>query len=73
MRPLVALSSTVAEYMALTEDVKEVIWLKGMLQEFGMKQDIMEVFCDNQKAIHLSKNKMFHEKTKHIDIKVHFV
>ena len=33
----------------------------------------MEVFCDNQSSIHLTKNQMFHERTKHIDIKLHFI
>ena len=44
---VVVLSTIEAEYMALTEGVKEAIWLKGMQQEFGVKQNKVAVFCDN--------------------------
>ncbi|KAH9679108.1 reverse transcriptase Ty1/copia-type domain-containing protein [Citrus sinensis] len=56
-----------------TEALKEAIWLKGMVTELGAEQDSVEVYCDSQSAIHLSKNQTHHEKTKHIDVKLHFV
>ena len=68
-----ALSTTEAEYIALAEAVKEALWLKGILEELGFKQEQVVVHCDSQSAIHLSKNIVFHERTKHIDVKLHFL
>ena len=52
----------------------ELVWLKQLLQElqFG---DItqMRLVCDNQTALHISSNHVFHERTKHIEIDCHFV
>ncbi|GJR86958.1 retrovirus-related pol polyprotein from transposon TNT 1-94 [Tanacetum coccineum] len=62
-----------AEYMALTKAVKESIWLKGLLIELGVNLRSVVVNCDNQSAIHLSRNAMFHEKTKHINVRYHFI
>ncbi|KAL5546305.1 hypothetical protein UlMin_005992 [Ulmus minor] len=73
LQPVVALSTTEAEYIAATEGVKEAMWLKGLVGELGCMHDKVEVFCDNQSSIHLTKNQMFHERTKHIDIKLHFI
>ncbi|CAI5721247.1 unnamed protein product [Peronospora destructor] len=71
----VALSSTEAEYMALTEAVQEAVWLKAFLCELGeMKSgEAVKVFEDNQGAIALAKNPEFHKRTKHIGIRYHFV
>ena len=44
-----------------------------MVTELGAEQDSVEVHCDSHSAIHLSKNQTHHEKTKHIDVKLHFV
>ncbi|KAL5577780.1 hypothetical protein UlMin_019479 [Ulmus minor] len=73
LQSVVALSTTEAEYIAVTEGVKEAMWLKGLVGELGCVHDKVEVFCDNQSSIHLTKNQMFHERTKHIDIKFHFI
>ncbi|GKB85376.1 hypothetical protein Tco_0957648 [Tanacetum coccineum] len=59
--------------MALTEVVKESIWLKGLLIELGVNLRSVVVNCDNQGAIHLSRNAMFHERTKHNNVKYHFI
>ncbi|GKE36351.1 hypothetical protein Tco_1459756, partial [Tanacetum coccineum] len=67
LQHVVALSTTEAEYMALTEAVKEAIWLKGLLEELGVELNTVAVNCDNQGAIHLSRNHVFHEMTKHIN------
>ena len=53
--------------------MKESLWLKGLIGELGIAQNEVELFCDNQSAIHLTKNQMFHERTKHIDVKLHFI
>ncbi|KAM6570403.1 hypothetical protein CsatB_018388 [Cannabis sativa] len=73
LQKVVALSSTEAEYMAATEAIKEAIWLKGFTHELGFKSESITVHCDNQSALHLMKNPMFHERSKHIDIKLHFI
>ncbi|KAE8720956.1 hypothetical protein F3Y22_tig00017808pilonHSYRG00163 [Hibiscus syriacus] len=62
-----------AEYMAVTEAVKEAIWLQGLLGELGMEQKHIKVHCDSQSAIHLAKNQVYHARTKHIDVRYHFV
>nr|GEX10440.1 retrotransposon protein, putative, Ty1-copia subclass [Tanacetum cinerariifolium] len=53
---VVSLSTTEAEYMALTEAVKEAIWLRGLLEELGVELNNVAVNCDNQGEIHLSWN-----------------
>ena len=68
-----ALSTTEAEYVALTEAIKEGMWLQGITKELGFKEHVVTVHCDSQSAIHLSKNSAFHERTKHIDVRLHFV
>nr|GEY53646.1 retrovirus-related Pol polyprotein from transposon TNT 1-94 [Tanacetum cinerariifolium] len=52
---------------AVTEDVKEAIWLRGLLEELGVELNRVTVNCDNQGAIHLSRNHVFHERTKNIN------
>ena len=70
----VALSSTEAEYMAISEVTKEVMWLKAILTE--LKQKVMSpiiIYVDNQSAIKISENPTAHHRTKHIDIRHHFI
>ncbi|GJY59854.1 retrotransposon protein, putative, ty1-copia subclass [Tanacetum coccineum] len=62
-----------AEYMALTKAVKKSIWLKGLLIEQGVNLRSVVVNCDNQSAIHILRNAMFHERTKHINVRYHFI
>ena len=73
LQSVVALSTTEAEYIALTEAVKEAKWLSGLVFEFGLKQDSVCIGCDSSSAIQLCKNPKYHERTKHIDVRLHFV
>ncbi|KAG8491868.1 hypothetical protein CXB51_015214 [Gossypium anomalum] len=73
LQTTVALSTTEAEYMAITEACKEAIWLKGLFSKLNKDLQISTVFCDSQSAIFLTKDQMFHERTKHIDFRYHFV
>ncbi|KAH9668944.1 hypothetical protein KPL70_021590 [Citrus sinensis] len=73
LQTVVALSSTEAEFIATTEAVKEAMWLRGLLNELWLNQKTVQIFCDNQSAIHLVKNQMYHERTKHIDVKLQFI
>ena len=71
----VALSSTEAEYMALSEATQEAVWLKVFLCELGemAKDEAVKIYEDNQGSIALAKNPEFHKRTKHIDIRYHYV
>nr|GEV74050.1 retrotransposon protein, putative, Ty1-copia subclass [Tanacetum cinerariifolium] len=73
LQHVMALSTIEEEYMALTEAVKEAIWLRGLLEELGIEFNNVAVNCDNQGAIHLSRNHVFHERTKHINVRYHFI
>jgi hypothetical protein len=73
LQKLVTLSTTEAEYVAVTEAAKEMIWLKAFLGELGLKQENSVLFSDSQSAIHLAKNPVFHARTKHIDLRYHFI
>jgi len=75
-QPTVALSSTEAEYVVLTQGVKESLWLGELLQDLGAlkyQHEIRLLHCDNQGAIALTKNPEYHARTKHIDIQYHFI
>nr|GEY58855.1 retrovirus-related Pol polyprotein from transposon TNT 1-94 [Tanacetum cinerariifolium] len=69
-RPEIAYS---AEYMALTEAVNEAVWLRGLLEELGVEINTVAVNCGNQGAIHVSRNHVFHERTKNINVRYHFI
>lgn len=69
----VALSSTEAEYIALSESAKEAIHLKGLLNELIKINKPITLYNDNQSAQKLVCNPIFHNRTKHVDIKYHFV
>jgi len=73
MQPTATLSTTEAEYMALTEATKEGIWLKGLVSDMGLHQDQATVYCDSLSAICLTKDQVHHERTKHIDVRYHFL
>ncbi|PNX98882.1 aspartyl-tRNA synthetase [Trifolium pratense] len=57
-----------AEYMAITKGTKEALWLRGLLDDLGIKQEYVDLSCESQSAIHLAKNQVHHARTKHIDI-----
>lgn len=73
-QPVVALSSTEAEYISAATATKELLWLQSILSELGYPVQLPSVlYCDNQSCISLTKNPKFHERSKHIDIKYHFL
>lgn len=69
----VATSTVEAEYTALASATKEALWLKKFLKELNLptQKDPITIFCDNKGAIDLSKNSIFHARTKHIDVAHH--
>jgi transposase InsO family protein len=71
---VVALSSTEAEYIGTTDAAKEGIWLRTLISEVYSKiKGPTLLHCDNQSAITLAKNPAYHARTKHIDIRFHFI
>src|SRR3954467_15589039 len=59
--------------MAAVEASKEALWLKGLVGTFGIIQDSVRVHCDSQSAIHLEMDHRFHKRTKHIDVRYHWL
>jgi hypothetical protein len=75
-QPIITLSSTEAEYVALTHSSKDIIWIHKLLTEFSsifLFTVPTTLYCDNQGAIRLSKDSTFHGRTKHINIHFHFI
>jgi hypothetical protein len=71
---LVALSSTEAEYIAATHAGKEICWLRTFMRELGNPSDRpTTLHVDNQSTIAICKDNKFHARTKHIDIRYHFI
>ncbi|KAL2230657.1 UNVERIFIED_CONTAM: Retrovirus-related Pol polyprotein from transposon TNT 1-94, partial [Sesamum indicum] len=61
------------EYIATTEAFKEALWLSGLLNEIGFLKEKPVIFSDSQSAIQLCKNPVFHDRTKHINVRYHFI
>jgi len=71
---VVSLSSTEAEYIALSAATQEVVYVRRLLSDLGVQHDKPTVFMeDNQGTIALAQNPVFHPRTKHIDIRRHYV
>ena len=67
-------SSTEAEYCALADTTSELLWLRWLLTDLGVSTSfVTPLYCDNQSAIHIAHNDVFHERTKHIEIDCHFI
>ncbi|TXG53180.1 hypothetical protein EZV62_022349 [Acer yangbiense] len=71
LQPTTALSTTEAEYMAITKASKEATWLRGLVNDMGLKQNSVLLRCDSQSTVALTKNQVFHARTKHIDTRFH--
>eukprot|EP00253_Pinus_taeda_P001949 PITA_01949 len=70
----ISLSSAEAEYRGVVEASKEALWLRQILLEFGFEQQHPTTLsCDNQSAIQLCKDPVQHQRSKHIEIHMHFI
>jgi hypothetical protein len=70
----VALSTTEAEYMETCEACTEAIWLRKLISNlFDQIPESTIIYCDNQSCIRLLEQPMFHERSKHIEIKYYFI
>jgi hypothetical protein len=71
---IVSLSTTESEYVAATHGMKEGLWLKSLLSEiFSTFSSPITLFLDNQAAIALTRNHQYHARTKHIDVRYHWI
>ncbi|KAM1756496.1 hypothetical protein ACFX11_005858 [Malus domestica] len=70
----VALSTAEAEYVSATEATSQAKWLRFVLEDFGEEQvEGTQILCDNTSVIAMAKNPVFHQKTRHINKKFHFI
>jgi hypothetical protein len=70
----IALSSAEAEYRATVNASQEALWLRQILSEFGFQhQHPTRLWCDNQSAIKLAKDPVQHQRSKHIELHMHFI
>ena len=69
----IALSTTEAEYIAAAACCAQLLWLKQRLEDFQIKLPVMKIKYDNTSAINVSENPVHHSRTKHIEIRHHFL
>jgi hypothetical protein len=73
-QPIVTLSTCEAEYVAATSCVCHAIWLRNLLKELNLPQEEpTKIFVDNKSAIALAKNPVFHDQSKHICTRYHYI
>ncbi|CAN6695941.1 unnamed protein product [Malus baccata var. baccata] len=71
---IIARSSAEVEYRAMAATSYELIWLKGLLSELRFTSMAhMSLYCDNQAAMHIASNPVFHEMTKYIEVDCHYI
>nr|GEV23562.1 hypothetical protein [Tanacetum cinerariifolium] len=69
----VAISSTEAEYIALSRCCAQILWMRSQLSDYGLGFNKIPMYCDNKCAIALCYNNVQHSQSKHIDIRYHFI
>lgn len=69
----ISLSTAEVEYIAASSCCAQLMWMKQMLSDYGLEQNVMTLFCDNMSAISIFKNPVQHSHTKNIDIRYHFI
>ena len=73
-QPIVTLSTTKAEFVAAAGCASQVIWMRRVLDQLGhVQKKSTIVMCDNNSTIKLSKNPVMHGRSKHIDVRFHFL
>lgn len=70
---MASLSTTEAEFVTVTEAIKEAIWMLEMAGSLEEGSVAASVYCDGKSGIYLAKNQAHHERTKHIDVRLCFV
>jgi len=73
-QPTIFLSSAEVEYRALNMVVAEISWLIRILADLGLLiSSPIPIYCDRKASLHIARNPIFHERTKHIEIDCHYV
>ncbi|GKB24240.1 hypothetical protein Tco_0863641 [Tanacetum coccineum] len=67
------ISSTEAEYIAMSGCCAQILWMRSHLTDYGLGFNKITMYCDNKSAIALSCNNVQHSRSKHIDIRFHFI
>ena len=68
-----SISSTEAEYIAMSSCCAQILWMRSQLSDYGFEFNKIPLYCDNKSAIALSCNNVQHSRAKHIDIRHHFI
>ncbi|GJW15953.1 hypothetical protein Tco_0020086 [Tanacetum coccineum] len=69
----IAISSTEAEYIALSGGCAQILWMRSQLTDYGLRFNKIPLYCDNKSSIALCCNNIQHSRSKHIDIRYHFI
>lgn len=70
----IALSSTEAEYVAVTITACQVVWLRRLMGDLMQEQmEPIVIYCDSQSIVTMTRNQVMHGRTKHIEIKHHYI
>ena len=69
----ISLSTAEAKYIVASSCCTELLWMQKLLLDYGICQEHLTIYCDNTSAINISKNPVQHSRTKHIEIRHHFI
>ena len=73
MQNFISLSTAEAEYIIASSYCTQLLWMQKLLHDYGICQEHLTIYCDNTSAINISKNPVQHSRTKHIEIRHHFI
>ncbi|GJR99722.1 hypothetical protein Tco_0316231 [Tanacetum coccineum] len=68
-----AISTTEAEYIAMSGCCAQILWMRSQLKDYGFDFNKIPLYCDNKSAIALCCNNVLHSRSKHMDIRHHFI
>ena len=69
----ISLSTTEAEYIATGSCCTQLLWMQKLFHDYGFCQEHLTIYCDNTSAINISKNPVQQSRSKHIEIRHHFI
>ena len=69
----ISLSTAEAKYIAASTCCTQLLWMQKLLSHYGIRQEYLTIYYDNTIAINISKNPIQHSRTKHIEIRHHFI
>ena len=69
----ISLSTAEAEYIAADSCCTQLLWMQKLLHDYGICQEHLTIYYNNTSAINISKNPVQHSRTKHLEIRHHFI